>query len=85
MLRYRALQRDPFVRKLEDWRWSLLVALLFGYTARDIDCTFKLFRRRTIGAIGDQIASRGATFSAEFLVRAKRAGHTILEVPLAGH
>ncbi len=82
---YRAPRRDPFMRKLNGWGWSALVTVLFGYTARDIDCAFKLFRREIMDKIGDQIASRGATFSAEFLVRAKRAGCTIREVPLAGH
>lgn len=82
---YRAPRRDPFMRKLNGWGWSALVTILFGYTARDIGYAFKLFCREIIDKIGDQIASREATFSAEFLVRAKRAGYTIREVPLAGH
>jgi glycosyltransferase involved in cell wall biosynthesis len=80
---YRAPRRDPFMRKLNGWGWSALVTLLFGYTSRDIDCAFKLFRREIIERIN--IESRGATFSAEFLVRAKRAGYRIREVSLAGH
>jgi glycosyltransferase involved in cell wall biosynthesis len=80
---YRAPRRDPFMRKLNGWGWSALVTLLFGYTSRDIDCAFKLFRRELMDRIN--IESRGATFSAEFLVRAKRAGYRIREVPLAGH
>ena len=82
---YRAPRRDPFMRKLNGWGWSALVTLLFGYTARDIDCAFKLMRRDVIEQIKDEVASRGATFSAEFLVRAKRAGFRIREVPLHGH
>jgi hypothetical protein len=31
------------------------------------------------------VRSRGATFSAEFLVRARRANFTIAEVAIAGH
>jgi hypothetical protein len=62
-----------------------LVTLLFGYTARDIDCAFKLMRREVIERIKDEVESRGATFSAEFLVRAKRAGFHIREVPIHGH
>lgn len=77
---YRAPRRDPFARVLFGWGWSGLVTLLFGYTARDIDCAFKLFRREIIDKINVQ--SRGATFSAEFLVRSKRAGYTISEVPV---
>ena len=82
---YRAPRRDPFMRKLNGWGWSGLVTLLFGYTARDIDCAFKLMRRKVITRLQDEVQSRGATFSAEFLVRAKRAGFRIREVPLRGH
>lgn len=82
---YRTPRRDPFMRKLNGWGWSALVTLLFGYTARDIDCAFKLMRRKVIERIKDEVVSRGATFSAEFLVRAKRAGFRIREVPLHGH
>jgi glycosyltransferase involved in cell wall biosynthesis len=82
---YRAPRRDPFMRKLNGWGWSAIVTLLFGYTARDIDCAFKLMHRTVIDHLKDQVASRGATFSAEFLVRAKRSGFRIREVPLRGH
>jgi glycosyltransferase involved in cell wall biosynthesis len=82
---YRTPRRDPFMRKLNGWGWSALVMLLFGYTARDIDCAFKLMRREVIERIKDEVESRGATFSAEFLVRAKRAGFRIREVPIYGH
>jgi glycosyltransferase involved in cell wall biosynthesis len=81
----RAPRRDPFMRRLNGWGWSTLVNLLFGYTAHDIDCAFKLIRREVVGVIAEHVASRGATFSAEFLVRAKRAGFTIREVALSGH
>lgn len=79
---YRAPRRDPWHRVLYGWGWSALVTLLFGYTARDIDCAFKLFKREIITNIGPQITSRGATFSAEWLVRTKRAGYKIVEVPV---
>ncbi|HFE67275.1 MAG TPA: glycosyltransferase family 2 protein [Chloroflexi bacterium] len=82
---YRAPRRDPFMRRLNGRGWSGLVTLLFGYTARDIDCAFKLMRRRVVDALRDEITSGGATFSAEFLVRAKRAGFRIAEVPVTGH
>ncbi|MCA9897333.1 MAG: glycosyltransferase family 2 protein [Anaerolineales bacterium] len=82
---YRAPRRDPFMRRLNGKGWSWLVTLLFGYTARDIDCAFKLMRRSVIERLQDEISSGGATFSAEFLVRAKRAGFKIAEVPIVGH
>ncbi len=74
---YRNPRRDPFHRLLYAWGWNLLINLLFGYTVRDVDCAFKLFRR---GILNDFVVeSRGATFSTEFLVRAKRTGHRIRE------
>ena len=82
---FRTPRRDPFMRKLNGWGWSALVTLLFGYTARDIDCAFKLMRREVIERVKDSVESRGATFSAEFLVRAKRAGFRIREVAIHGH
>lgn len=82
---YRAPRRDPLMRRLNGWGWSRLVRVLFGYTARDIDCAFKMMQRHVVEHLRDQVQSRGATFSAEFLVRAKHAGFTIAEVAIKGH
>lgn len=79
---YRAPRRDPWLRVWFGHGWSALVTLLFGYTARDIDCAFKLFRREAFERVGPSIRARGATFSAEWLVRSLRAGYRIAEVPV---
>ncbi len=79
---YRAPRRDPPLRVLYGKGWSLLCTLLFGYTVRDVDCGFKLFRREIIERLASQIQSRGATFSIEWLVRAKRAGYRFVELPV---
>ncbi len=78
---YRAPRRDPFHRRLNGWGWNMLVNVLFGATARDVDCAFKLFKRDILDRV--TILSRGAAFSAEFLVRAQRAGYTIAQVPVS--
>lgn len=80
---YRAPRRDPFMRVLNGKGWSALVTLWFGYTARDIDCAFKLFKREILDHV--KLESRGATFSAEFLIRSKRAGYKIVEAPVSHH
>ncbi|MBC7236835.1 MAG: glycosyltransferase family 2 protein [Chloroflexi bacterium] len=80
---YRYARSDPWHRRLFGHGWSWLVNLLFGYTARDVDCAFKLFKRRVIETI--HVESGGAMFSAEFLVRAKRAGFKIVEEPVSHH
>ena len=79
---YRAPRRDPFMRLVYGRGWSALCTLLFGYTVRDVDCGFKLLRREIIQNLAPQIASRGATFSIEWLVRAKRAGYRFAELPV---
>ncbi len=75
---HRIKRQDPPHRLLFAWGWNTLVNLLFGHTAKDVDCAFKLARKEVIDAI--EVQSRGATFSAELLVRAKRAGFGIREV-----
>jgi glycosyltransferase involved in cell wall biosynthesis len=80
---YRAPRRDPFMRVLYGKGWSMLCTLMFGYTVRDVDCAFKLFRREIIQELAPQITSRGATFSIEWLARAKRAGYRFVELPVS--
>jgi glycosyltransferase involved in cell wall biosynthesis len=79
---WRKKRADPPMRKLNALGWKLLVNLLFGYTARDVDCAFKLFRRRVWESM--TVQSRGATFSAEFLIKARRLGFHVKELPV-GH
>lgn len=79
---WRYKRADPPLRLLNAWGWKLLVNRLFGYTARDVDCAFKLFRRRVWESM--TVHARGATFSAEFLVKARRLGFRAKERPV-GH
>ena len=74
---YRDPRADPLIRRLNGWGWNALVGLLFGYTARDVDCAFKLFRRRILDRV--DVRATGATFSAEFLIKARRYGYVVRE------
>jgi len=74
---FRQPRADPPIRLLNAWGWKLLVNTLFGYTASDIDCAFKLFRRRILDRV--DVHARGATFSAEFLIKARRLGYIVRE------
>ena len=78
---WRRKRADPPMRKLNALGWKLLVNVLFGYTARDVDCAFKLFRRRVWESM--TVQSRGATFSAEFLIKARRLGFHVKELPVS--
>src|ERR687885_1390987 len=77
---WRRRRADPPLRLLNAWGWKQLVNGLFGYTARDVDCAFKLFRRRVWQDL--TVRARGATFSAEFLIKARRLGFHVEELPV---
>jgi hypothetical protein len=70
------------MRKLNAFGWKTLVNTLFGYTAKDVDCAFKLFRRQVW--LSQTVYARGATFSAEFLIKSRRLGFRVKELPV-GH
>ncbi len=74
---YRAPRMDPFLRLVYAKGWNTLVRLLFGYTARDVDCAFKVFCREVWTST--TVHSTGATFSAEFLIKARRRGFRVRE------
>jgi glycosyltransferase involved in cell wall biosynthesis len=78
---WRFRRADPPMRLLNAWGWKLLVNGLFGYTARDVDCAFKLFRRTVWEGVA--VRARGATFSAELLVKARRIGCRVKELPVS--
>jgi glycosyltransferase involved in cell wall biosynthesis len=77
---WRRDRADSPMRLLNAWGWKQLVHTMFGYTARDVDCAFKLLRREVWQAV--DVRSRGATFSAELLVKARRLGFRAAEVPV---
>lgn len=77
---WRKHRADPPMRLLNGFGWKLLVSAMFGYTARDIDCAFKLFRRSIWRSV--LVQARGATFSAELLIKARRLDCHIKELPV---
>ena len=80
---YRQPRADPLVRRFYGWGWNRLVNVLFGYTARDVDCAFKLFPRRLLGEL--DVRSTGHAFSPELLIKARRAGYRVAEVRVSHH
>lgn len=78
---FRARRKDPLLRRLFAWAWNTLVNLLFGYLARDIDCAFKLFRRKILEEV--PLTSSGAMIDTELLAGARRKGFRIREVAVS--
>jgi len=62
--------------------WELAVFILFDLRVKDIDCGFKLISRKVIEKIPRLESQRGAFISSEFLIKAKKAGFKIVEIPV---
>jgi glycosyltransferase involved in cell wall biosynthesis len=77
---YRYNRQDPFIRKLNAGIFNLAIDVLFWLWVRDIDCAFKLIRREVIQKAN--LESNGALINSELLVRAKRMGYKIKQVPV---
>ncbi len=75
-------RKVSFIRKFNSFMWQLLVRLVFGLKVKDIDCGFKLIRRKVMEEIPQLEVQRGAFISTEFLVKAKEKGFKIIEIPV---
>jgi len=62
--------------------WEVLVYIMFGLHVRDIDCGFKLIKKEVVDKIPKLESERGAFISSEFLIKAKRMGAKIVEIPV---
>jgi len=77
---YRINRQDPLMRKIFGFGWTLLARLLLGIKVRDVDCAFKLVKKKVIDTIPKLQSTRGGMISPELLGRAKKAGFKIVEV-----
>jgi hypothetical protein len=67
---------------LERLAWSAFGHLLFGKTARDVDCPFKLFRRSVWQRTSMEPHGVDRWFSTRLVVRARRLGFRVAELPV---
>lgn len=77
---YRKNRAEGFRRHLNASIWRFACYVLLGIRFRDIDCAFKLFRKKCIENI--QIKSKGAAFSAELLFNLKKRRCRIIQKPV---
>lgn len=67
-------------KKITSKMWEYVVFLMFGLKVHDIDCGFKLIRKKVVDTISPLESERGAFISSEFLIKAKKAGFKIVEL-----
>ncbi|HOQ04452.1 MAG TPA: glycosyltransferase family 2 protein [Anaerohalosphaeraceae bacterium] len=75
---YRMNRQEGWIRRFNGFAWTRLVCLLFHLKLKDIDCSFKLYRRKIFD--GMPLVSTGALIDTEVLARAARKGYTIKQV-----
>lgn len=78
---YRKNRQDHLVRKLNAQIFNLAVNILFGLWIRDIDCAFKLIKKEIVERA--DLESDGALINTELLVRAKKLGYKIKQIPVS--
>lgn len=74
---YRLNRQDNLLRRINAWCWTKLVCLLFGMRIRDIDCAFKLYKRKIFDSM--ELVSAGALIDTEVLARTVREGYSIAQ------
>ena len=75
---FRIKRADPFIRRWYARTYRLANRIFFGTRVRDIDCACKLFTRRSLEPV--RVASGGAFFTAEMLIKLRFEGRGIAEV-----
>jgi len=77
---YRINRYEGVLRWIYTRVYNLLVRLLLKVYVRDINCAFKLFKRRVIEAM--DLRSEGSFIDAEMLAETRRLGYTIEQIPV---
>ncbi len=78
---YRIKRAEGGTRLIYQELFGFMIQIMFGLKVSDIDCAFKLIKKEVIDTI-PQLQSDGAMISAELLIKAKKAGFKIIEVPV---
>ena len=75
---FRLLRQDSPRRRVQGFLWTALNKTLFGLPVRDVDCAFKLVRRKCLEGI--KLESNQLLIHGEFLARLKKKGCVIEEI-----
>lgn len=79
---YRQVRADNLRRRLMGRCWHHLSRLLLGFSIRDVDCGFKLFKTDALKIMAPLLTSRSATISPEIMAQACRHHLQVAEVPV---
>jgi len=69
---------EGLVRTIYSFIYNWLIRIAFGLPVKDVNFSFKLFRRSLLERF--ELRSEGSFIDAEFLVRARNAGASIIQI-----
>lgn len=75
-------RKVSLLKKVTSKMWEYLIFIMFGLFVHDVDCGFKLVSKKVIDKIPKLESERGAFISSEFLIKAKKKGFSIIEIPV---
>jgi glycosyltransferase involved in cell wall biosynthesis len=71
---------EGYKRAIYSILYNALIRILFGWTIRDINFSFKLMKRRVLDAV--ELRAEGSLIDAELIVKAGNLGFTIQQIGL---
>lgn len=77
---YRLKRRDSPVRLFFAKGWALALFLFFGLRLKDVDCGFKMIKKKVLNQIPRLESTRGGMINAELAIKVKRSGFRIAQV-----
>ncbi len=77
---YKITRHDPLHRIVIGRVYHWLVKLSFGLRLRDVDCDFRLIRRRVFDEVN--LESDSGVICAEMMVKIQRGGFRVVQVPV---
>ncbi len=80
---YKIERHDPLHRIIIGRIYQFGVKAMFGLKLRDVDCDFRLMRRRVLEGI--TLTQRSGVICVELMKRIQDAGFTVAEVPVHHH
>lgn len=83
LIGYRLTRDEPMRRKVISRIYNLLIRIMFGLKVRDVNFSFKLFKREIVDHI--TLASEGSFIDAELLIEAYKQRYTISQIGLVYH
>ncbi len=80
LIGFRQNRDEPMRRKVLSRGYNLLIRMFFGLKVRDVNFSFKLFKRSILDKV--KLSSEGSFIDAELLVEAHKYGYKIKQIGL---